>query len=46
MIWYVAVIAIVNLGLGYALGVMLGGGRYRFALAKGRAADAAEATEY
>ena len=27
MIWYVAVIAVVNLALGYALAVMLGGNR-------------------
>ena len=37
MIWYVAVIAIVNLALGYALAVYLGGGRGRAALAGGDA---------
>jgi hypothetical protein len=26
MIWYIAIIAIVNLALGYALAVLLGGG--------------------
>jgi hypothetical protein len=31
MIWYVAVIAILNLGLGYALAVYLGAGRNRSA---------------
>jgi len=40
MIWYVAVIAIVNLGLGYVLGTMLGGERGRIAFAKRHAAEA------
>jgi hypothetical protein len=29
MVWYVALVAIVNLGLGYALAVYLGAGRRR-----------------
>lgn len=33
MIWYIAIIAIVNLALGYAFGVFLEGGRGRSALA-------------
>jgi hypothetical protein len=35
MIWYVAIIAIVNLGLGYALALMLGRGRGRVVLVSG-----------
>jgi hypothetical protein len=33
MVWYVAVIAVLNLGLGYLLAVYLGAGRTQFASA-------------
>ena len=46
MIWYVAVVAIVNLALGYALAVMLGAGRGRAALASGDSSESSEAAEY
>jgi hypothetical protein len=46
MIWYIAVIAIVNLGLGYALAVMLGRGRAKVALAGGDSAEAGDSAEY
>lgn len=35
MVWYVAVIAVVNLGLGYVLAVYLGAGRAQIAAATG-----------
>jgi hypothetical protein len=31
MIWYVALVAVLNLGLGYGLAMYLGAGRTRFA---------------
>ena len=46
MIWYVAVVAIVNLALGYALAVMLGAGRGRAALATGDSSESGEPTEF
>jgi hypothetical protein len=41
MIWYVAIIAILNLGLGYALATMLGANKPQPSLA-GDAADFAD----
>ena len=45
MIWYVAVIAMVNLGLGYALGIRLGR-RSRGTWDTDEATEAAALTEY
>jgi hypothetical protein len=42
MVWYVALIAILNLGLGYALAVYLGSGRTQLATATGRSLDDSE----
>jgi hypothetical protein len=41
MVWYVAVVAIVNFALGYALALVLGAGRGQVALA---GSDAFEST--
>jgi hypothetical protein len=35
MIWYVAIIALLNLGLGYALAIMLGAGKRQASLSCG-----------
>jgi hypothetical protein len=45
MIWYIAIIAIVNLALGYAFAVWLGGGCCRAAATGGDAADAIDSAE-
>ena len=45
MVWYVAVVAILNFGLGYALAVVLGSGRGKIALATGDLADVTEPAE-
>ena len=45
MIWYVAIIALVNLGLGYALAVLLGAGKSRAALAGSDASEFGDASE-
>jgi hypothetical protein len=45
MIWYVAIIALLNLGLGYALAVLLGAGTTRTALAGGDASEFADASD-
>lgn len=42
MIWYVAIVAILNLALGYALAVFLRSGRAQFALPSGHLTEAAE----
>ena len=42
MVWYVALIAIVNLGLGYALAVYLGAGRPQLAATTGGSFDDSE----
>lgn len=44
MIWYVAIIALLNLGLGYALAVLLGASKAHNALVAGDAADFANST--
>jgi hypothetical protein len=41
MTWYVALVAVVNLALGYALAVFLRSGRGRMALSTGDNAEAA-----
>ena len=46
MIWYVAIVAIVNLALGYALAVLLGAGRRQAALAAGDASESGEPGEF
>jgi hypothetical protein len=46
MIWYVAIIAIVNLALGYVLAMWLGGNRGRIALVGGDASEASEPNEF
>jgi hypothetical protein len=42
MVWYVALIAIVNLGLGYGLAVYLAAGRGQLASATGDTMDDSE----
>ncbi len=42
MVWYVALIAIVNLGLGYGLAVYLGAGRAKLASVTGDTMDESE----
>ena len=42
MVWYVAIIAIVNLGLGYALALYLGAGRSQIATSIGESLDASD----
>ncbi len=42
MIWYVAIVAIVNLGLGYALARLLGRGRGPNALVTGDSSESGE----
>jgi len=39
MVWYVAIVAILNLGLGYALAVYLGAGRPEMATVGGDLLD-------
>lgn len=45
MVWYVAIIAIANLGLGYGLAVYLGAGRAQLASATGDTMDESEYAE-
>ena len=45
MAWYVALVAMLNLGLGYALAVFLGTGRGRNALFSARTLEATESGE-
>ena len=42
MVWYVAVIAVLNLGLGYLLAVYLGAGRAQLATSMDDSLDDAE----
>jgi hypothetical protein len=42
MVWYVAVIAVLNLGLGYFLAVYLGAGRAQIEVAMGDLLDDSE----
>jgi hypothetical protein len=39
MVWYVAIVAILNLALGYGLAVYMGVGRTRYLVASGDATD-------
>jgi hypothetical protein len=43
MVWYIAVIAILNLALGYALAVMLGAGKTQPSLAAGDTSEYGDA---
>jgi len=46
MVWYVAVVAILNLALGYALAVMLGTKRGRTALPTGDSSESSAPAEF
>jgi hypothetical protein len=46
MAWYVALVAILNLGLGYALAVFLRSGREELALSSGDALEVASSEEW
>jgi hypothetical protein len=46
MVWYIAIIAIVNLALGYALAVLLGDGRNKVTTAGGDLMNSREPAEF